>query len=297
MKHIRLYTIGIRRRGLTRLAAKCCRHWNSCRLAFARGRETVVRPRKRRRCESSYRNDGHLAARRGGRSRRITCLRRSERRGIFPQHSGGRDKSWFPMATIRRTSNSHWRFATRGDRLAQIGTRCVTTTVRPLSLAKFLKQYPPRPYCRRSAGGSDYPAAELAPVTSDDGLMCLNKMPKQPPLGTPRQSHKDHGVNCHLWVVDERGLPCISHEPLKRLGSGELHHTNLTGGSKASIGGEVWFGALPLIYLSGSSGRYPPKDHGHLKDAEQLFRAVGFDVRSLGWDPETHRPLRVWLDR
>ena len=107
----------------------------------------------------------------------------------------------------------------------------------------------------------------------------------------------DDGENCHLWVVDERGRPCISQAPLARLGSGKLHHTNLTGGGQASIGGEVWFGETRRVYLSGSSGRYPPDTPAHLEDAEALFRAVGFDVVSLGWDREVDRPQRVWREQ
>ena len=68
----------------------------------------------------------------------------------------------------------------------------------------------------------------------------------------------------------------------------------LTGGASASIGGEVWFDEMPRIYLSGSSGRYPPNRPSHLEAAEQLFSAVGFDVLSLGWDDDLDRPRRVW---
>ena len=181
--------------------------------------------------------------RRGGRSRHSSCLRWSERWGIFPQHSGGQYGLSPWMATKGRDPNSHWQIATHDDRSLQIGTGCVTATVGQLPLAKFLKQYPPRPYCRRSAGGSDYPAAELEPVTSADGLMCLNEVPEHAPRGTPRRFEDDDaGENCHLWVIDERGRPCISEAPLARLGPGKLHHTNLTGGGQGVDRGRnlVW---------------------------------------------------------
>ncbi len=57
---------------------------------------------------------------------------------------------------------------------------------------------------------------------------------------------------------------------------------------------EIWFGEPPRVYLSGSSGRYPPRHPSHLEDAERLFRSVGFEVLSLGWDQETDKPHRVW---
>ena len=202
------------------------------------------------------------------------------------------------MATLGRASDSRSQFAACNGRNPQVAIHSVTPAGDEETLHDFLERYPPRPYRRRGSGAADYPAAELAPVTAADGLLCLNEMPKQAPLGTPRrQSDQGDGVNCHLWVIDERGRPCISQAPLQRLGVGDLHHTNLTGGGKASIGGEIWFGTLPFVYLSGSSGRYPPTGRDHLEGAECLFRAVGFDVHSLGWDPETHRPLRVWLER
>ena len=165
------------------------------------------------------------------------------------------------------------------------------------TLREFLERYPPRPYRRRGSDANDYPASELAPVTIADGLLDLSEVPQQASQGTPRRSKENDGHNCHLWVIDERGRPCISQAPVPRLSPSKLHHTNLTGGGKASIGGELWFGELPLVYLSGSSSRYPPREEAHLKDAEQLFRAVGFDVLLLGWDPETDKPQRVWVQR
>lgn len=200
------------------------------------------------------------------------------------------------MARLRRDSDSRSKFAARSRFTPQIGTRRrMTPESDGEALGEFLERYPPRPYRRR--GAADYPAAELERVTAADGLVWLNEVPEQMPRGSPRRSHADDGQCCHLWVIDERGRPCIAQEPLKRLGSGKLHHTNLTGGGKASIGGEIWFGTLPFVYLSGSSGRYPPAGRDHLEGAARLFLAVGFDVHSLGWDPETDKPQRVWLDR
>ncbi len=169
----------------------------------------------------------------------------------------------------------------------------MTTSGDDEALQEFLDRYPPRPY-RRTQNLPDYPPAELAQVDAADGLTHLNEAPVDAPKGSPRLNDDDDGANCHLWVIDERGRPCISQAPLARLGNGKLHHTNLTGGGTASIGGEVWFDEMPRIYLSGSSGRYPPKGRSHLEDAERLFGAVGFEVISLGWDIETGGPQRVW---
>ncbi len=160
------------------------------------------------------------------------------------------------------------------------------------TLEDFLTRYPPRPYRLRS--DDDYPPAELEQVFEFDGLWYLNEVPAAATKGVPRTSNRDSGENCHLWIIDERGRPCISEAPVDRLGDNRLHHTNLTGGNDASIGGEVWFAEMPKIYLSGSSGRYPPRNATHLRHAERLFEDVGFEVLSFGWDPETDRPQRVW---
>lgn len=158
-------------------------------------------------------------------------------------------------------------------------------------LREFLERYPSRPY---QPPDSPYPDSQLEQVGPADGLWYLNEVPDTAPKGDPRTVHEDDGKNCHLWVIDERGRPCISQMPPARLSDGKLHHTNLTGGGGASVGGEVWFGEPPRIYLSGSSGRYPPRHSEHLEDAERLFREVGFDVVSLGWDSEAEKPQRVW---
>ena len=229
--------------------------------------------------------------------RRTARLRRSGHWSIVPQHFGVPPMGSLWTALLGRASDSPSRSTACTSRIPQIGTRRrVMFADAEDSLCDFLKRYPPRPYRRR--GAADFPAVELQRVNVADGLFCLSEVPKGAPQGTPRRlENDDAGVNCHLWVIDESGRPCISEAPVARLGPGKLHHTNLTGGGKASIGGEVWFGAPPLIYLSGSSGRYPPRDRDHLEDAERLFRAVGFDVHSLGWDPEIDRPQRVWLER
>ena len=162
-----------------------------------------------------------------------------------------------------------------------------------MTLHEFLERYPPRPYQLRP-GVDVYPSTQLAPVMEADGLLLLNEIPTDVPLGRPRLSNSDRGEHCHLWVIDDRGRPCIAETPLPRLGGDWLHHTNLTGGGQASVGGEIWFDEPSRIYLSGSSGRYPPRDRAHLEAAEDLFRAVGFNVVTLGWDSETNQPMRVW---
>ena len=61
----------------------------------------------------------------------------------------------------------------------------MTSPTEDATLGAFLERYPPRAYVRRNPGGSDYPGAELAPVTSADGLLHLAGVPTSVPKGSP----------------------------------------------------------------------------------------------------------------
>ena len=145
--------------------------------------------------------------------------------------AGGRILSMSSVPGVGRV-RARARVFRPGQASARRGTgHSVTASRNEALLGAFLERYPPRPYCP-PPGGGERPPAELEPVTADDGLWYVNRASETPPLGSPRCSMDDDGANCHLWVVDERGRPCISQAPLARLGSGKLHHTNLTGGAK-----------------------------------------------------------------
>lgn len=163
------------------------------------------------------------------------------------------------------------------------------------ALETFLLAFPARTYRPRPAG-DEYPEHELKPVSEADGLSTLDQSPAhQPELGEPRKSADDSGQNCYLWVIDTRGVPYIAEGPT--IGAKfPFKHTNLTGGGEASIGGEAWFADPSTLYISGSSGRYPPHSAYHLRQAEELIGEAGFTIRSLGWDEETGQPRRIWLD-
>ena len=69
-------------------------------------------------------------------------------------------------------------------------------------------------------------------------------------------------------------------------------HTNLTGGDKAYLGGEVWFESDTALYISGGSGRYPPQNPDQLDEAVRVFESFGYRVASLGWDEIYGNPRR-----
>lgn len=160
-------------------------------------------------------------------------------------------------------------------------------------LESMLAEFPTHAYAPPRQGGM-YPDAELMRVEAADGLRLLNQCPPDGDftVGRPRQHSGEDAVACYLWVVDERGIPSISEAPVDRIGAQNLHHTNLTGGGNASVGGELWFVARDEVYVSGGSGRYPPASEAHLDRAVGVFKAAGFRVKSLGWDQESGTAIR-----
>ena len=134
---------------------------------------------------------------------------------------------------------------------------------------------------------------ELAGLTASDGLRLLTPAPvTDVQRGKPGPSRNEH-VNTYLWVIDTRGLPYVFEAPISKIGAACPKHTNLTGGSKAYLGGEMWFTSTWALYISGASGRYPPKDNGQLEEAAQVFESFGYQVISLGWDDATGKAKRI----
>jgi len=86
---------------------------------------------------------------------------------------------------------------------------------------------------------------------------------------------------CFLWVIDERSIKIIrektrnvkrSHKPTS------VCHTNLTGGSKAYLGGEMFFGEDKKIYINNFSDRYGGEKTPAEKweAAKRYFAKVGY---------------------
>ena len=78
-----------------------------------------------------------------------------------------------------------------------------------------------------------------------------------------------------------------------RLNSNLPKHTNLTGGVPAYVGGELWFRTEEALFVSGGSRRYTP-NLCQLIDAVDVFRAFGYNVKSLGWDEDRDEPSRIY---
>ena len=110
----------------------------------------------------------------------------------------------------------------------------------------------------------------------------------------PSDSYPDETKRC-LWVVRTLDVPFVRERnavtpPLQL---GVCKHTNLTGGSAAHCGGEVWFVSNERLILNGASGRYPPRGTAELEGIASAFRDAGYEVWSMGWDAEANGPVRV----
>ena len=139
---------------------------------------------------------------------------------------------------------------------------------------------------------SDDPHQDIQ-LGADLGFRLLGPAPAvDVSFGSPPASRSDAGSNRYLWVIDERGIPFVLESRLAAVGSNLPKHTNLTGGGRAYLGGEMWFDSPVALYVSGGSGRYPPWDHRQLEAAVQVFASFGYEAGSLGWDHVARRAKR-----
>ena len=134
---------------------------------------------------------------------------------------------------------------------------------------------------------------ETVRLEESDGLRLLTPAPvADVRYGSPGLSRTEH-VNTYLWVIDARGIPYVFESPIPKIGAMCPKHTNLTGGAKAYLGGEMWFASAMALYISGGSGRYPPEDKTQLEEAAQVFESFGYEVTSLGWDDTIGTAMRI----
>ena len=160
-------------------------------------------------------------------------------------------------------------------------------------LASFRSAFPARPPDRNRISHED----QLVRLGVEDGVRFLIEAPIEgvAPGDPPEDTRR--GTGCHLWVIDERGVPFILEQApaAARLHDRVAKHSNLTGGEPAHCGGEVWFeeASTAKLWVSGGSGRYGPRSPEEMESAVAVFMAFGYATISLGWDEQTNRALRV----
>ena len=141
-------------------------------------------------------------------------------------------------------------------------------------------------------------ADELRDTSQHAQVSSLSVAPADPwAPGQPPSGGFGNGERKFLWVVCALNVPYAMEEGelgATITGRGKLSHTNLTGGGTAHCGGELWFDSASKLWLTGGSGRYPPRSAAELEAVERALRAAGYDVISAGWSEELGCPARFF---
>lgn len=139
---------------------------------------------------------------------------------------------------------------------------------------------------------------ECLQLLDTHGVIQITTAPISDPVcGMPPRdrSESESDRTKYIWVIRNDSLPMIleKSKAVEFLKSRRATHTNLTGCKKAYCGGEIWFQTGKDIYISGASGRYPPRNIHELNEICEAFHRLGYGVKSLGWDPERNAPYRI----
>ena len=141
----------------------------------------------------------------------------------------------------------------------------------------------------------EFDANEFKQWSAAYGVRVLMSAPAQDvEFGKPGAKPHEDGINTYLWVIDDQGIPYVIERPID--GRPVPKHTNLTGGAAAYIGGQIWFSSGTDLFLSGGSGRYPPRNEIELCDAAGVFESYGYMVTSLGWDEKVDMAMRYYSE-
>lgn len=156
----------------------------------------------------------------------------------------------------------------------------------------FVQKYPPRPPAKPPDNDG-----EVRLLGPDDGVLQLDRSPSTATPEVRAVPRKKGDPGCHLWVFGVSDRPYILEvaKVVPELESGRVKHSNLTGGGRASSGGELWVDPADSsrLYVNGCSGRYGPTTPEQLEDAESVLRDAGFEVTSFGWDTDAGKPAMV----
>lgn len=160
-----------------------------------------------------------------------------------------------------------------------------------MNFTDFRTKYPARPPRADVIKNSD----ELIQMQPIDGLGFFDgNSGKDAICSLPPRVANDRG-ELYLWAITPSDVPfALEAAPFgNTLKSQVIKHTNLTGGSNAHSGGELWFLSPNQILVNGSSGRYGPETNDELEDAATAFKDAGYQVASLGFDEETGYSKRL----
>lgn len=164
------------------------------------------------------------------------------------------------------------------------------------ALASYRQTWSERPFHAERVAGQD----EKRDVTAHEDISSFRAAPAAPwTPGIPPLNAPGDGEQKFIWVIRTDAVPYACERcPIGNTieGRGKLAHTNLTGGGDAYCGGELWFQTERKIWLTGGSGRYPPRSAEELEAVVSAFRAAGYEVTCPGWSSQMGHPVRYFRE-
>lgn len=86
----------------------------------------------------------------------------------------------------------------------------------------------------------------------------------------------------YIWVIDKTGLcMMLDATPNPAAKRGNVCHTNITGGTPALQGGELWFGEDGKIYVNNELGRYGAVTSKQEEAVIDYFISLGYHAVQL----------------
>jgi hypothetical protein len=160
-----------------------------------------------------------------------------------------------------------------------------------IAFTKYRNVYQPdqlmNPEARRYNGDVDQ-------MNPEDGLMHWVDGPVESPGPEPKEKPElpKQPAGQRLWVVTkEHVLHALETcDFAAKREAGAAKHSNLTGGGRAFVGGELVFSSEATITITGSSGRYRLRSGKEIAAIERAFVESGYDVWSMGYNQDTNRP-------
>jgi len=160
-----------------------------------------------------------------------------------------------------------------------------------IAFAEYRDAYQPdqpmNPEARRYDGDVDQMGAEDGLTGWVDGPI---ESPGPEPEGKPELPEKPNGQR--LWVVTKEHV-LHAREACDfgaKRGAGAAKHSNLTGGGRAFVGGELVFLNEATIGITGSSGRYRLRSGKEMAAIERAFVNSGYNVWSMGYNQDVNYP-------
>jgi hypothetical protein len=153
------------------------------------------------------------------------------------------------------------------------------------AIAAYRAEFAARPMKKR-ADNDD----QLKQMVAADGMLELPASPAPGATFVRHGSLPNSSSNAdearHLWVVRRDDFP-VALEACpwgRKLEDRKIRHSNLTGGSPAHSGGEIWFIGDERIAVNASSGRYGAENEAEFDMIVEALRHSGYHVASMGFD-------------